>query len=79
MKMTKRYSVYERGTDRPIYINGTAEECAAALGITRRSFYTQVMRSNKGHPPQYYEIFIDDTDEEEDYEVGTNQPSAFQC
>ena len=67
-----RYSVYERGTDRPIYIHGTSEECAIALGISRRSFYTQVARTKKGHPPKSYEIFIDDTDEEDNYEVGKN-------
>lgn len=59
-----RYSVYERGTDRPFFIAGTAAECAEALGITLQSFYKQVQRSRRGHPPQKYEIFIDEDEEE---------------
>ena len=57
--MANRYSVYERGTDRPIVIDGTAKECAAALGITRGSFYKQLNRTHQGKPPQSYEIFED--------------------
>lgn len=63
--MANRYSVYETGTDRPISIYGTAKECADALHIAVESFYKQIMRMRKGQPPQRYEIFIDDTDDEE--------------
>jgi hypothetical protein len=52
--------VYERGTDRPIMIAGTSIECAAALGITRESFYSQLHRTRTGRPPERYEIFEDD-------------------
>ncbi len=62
--MANLYSVYARGTDRPIMIAGTAAECAAALGITRSSFYTQIVRTRKGQPPQKYEIFEDNPKKE---------------
>ena len=63
--MANRYSVYEIGTDRPIRIWGTSQECAEALGISRGSFYTQIVRARKGRPPQKYEI-IEHTEKEED-------------
>lgn len=63
--MARKYSVYERGTDRPIMIHGTAEECAAAMGVRTNTFYIYVMRQNKGRP-QRIEIFVDDPDEEDD-------------
>ena len=59
-KSRHRYSVYETGTDRPIIIYGTAQECADALGIDRHSFYGQVMQARKGKGPKSYEIFRDD-------------------
>lgn len=63
--MANRYSVYERGTDRPILIWGTSAECATALGITLDSFYTQIKRSRQGLPPKKYEIVVH-TEKEED-------------
>lgn len=63
--MARKYSVYERGTDRPIMIHGTAAECAAAMGVRTNTFYIYVMRQNKGWP-QRIEIFMDDPDEEDD-------------
>ena len=62
--MRNRYSVYERGTDRPIMIHGTAEECARALGVARSSFYAYLVRQRKGQPQQI-EIFIEEPDEED--------------
>ena len=61
------YSVYERPTDRPIVIYGTARECAEALGITRESFYKQLIREKRGVPPKSYEIFEDGPESEEDF------------
>lgn len=63
--MANRYSVYERGTDRPICIYGTSRECAAALGVKLKSFYTYVKRMRGGAPLKGIEIFIDDKDDEE--------------
>ena len=67
-KPYKRYSVYERGTDRPICIYGTAEECAAALGVPLQTFYTYVARQRHGHKERRkkIEIFFDDFDDEEE-------------
>lgn len=66
MAKPKRYSVYERGTDRPIAIWASSQECADALHITRASFFKQVMRCKQGKPVQKYEIVIHDTTDEED-------------
>ena len=65
MAGSKRYSVYETGTDRPLMIWGTAQECAAALGIDCGTFYTYIMRARKGRAPKKYEIIIH-TEKEED-------------
>ena len=62
---TNRYSVYETGTDRPLMIWGSAERCAAALGVDVRTFYTYIMRTRKGRGPKKYEIIIH-TEKEED-------------
>lgn len=63
--MSKYYSVYARGTDRPIFIHGTAEECCKALGINTRSFYKQIWRARHGRPSLKYEIITDEDDEED--------------
>ena len=60
------YSVYERGTDRPIFIYGTGQQCADALGITRPSFYKQLNRTRQGLPPLRYEIIEHKAENEED-------------
>lgn len=63
--MAKRYSVYETDGDRPFMIWGSAQECAAALGVSLNSFYTYVTRAHRGCPVQKYEI-IEHTEKEED-------------
>ena len=60
--MGKYYSVYEAGTDKPIVIHGTSDECAKMLGITRDSFYTKIVRQRNGRKPEKYEIFEDEED-----------------
>ena len=62
------YSIYERGTDRPIYIYGTAVECAAALGITVETFRTYVMLKRKNNPrfPQWMDLYFDEFDDDDD-------------
>lgn len=61
------YSVYERGTDRPIFIHGTPAQCAEAMGVPVETFYHYLTRIRKGLPnaPQKYEIIKDDFDEED--------------
>ena len=59
------YSVYERGTDRPIFIHGTSRQCADALGIELDSFYKQVVRTRKDQAPRRYEIIIENSTEED--------------
>ena len=58
------YSVYETGTDRPICIHGTAEECAAAMDIEVQTFYTYITRFRAGPlAPKKIEIFRDEEDD----------------
>lgn len=61
----RRYSVYERGTDRPLCIYGTTVECAKVLGVAPDTLYTYVCRIRQGHRMRKYDIYIDD---EEDIE-----------
>ena len=37
-KNVKRYSVYEKKTDFPVIVNGTADECARAMGVALNTF-----------------------------------------
>jgi hypothetical protein len=57
----KRYSVYNRRTGQPIYIFGTAQQCAEAMGVTVSSFFSLKARSQR-RPSNKYEFF-DDTDD----------------
>lgn len=63
--MANMYSVYERGTDRPIFIYGTSRQCAKALGVKLDTFYTYIKRMHEGNPPKKIEIIIEDKDDEE--------------
>ena len=60
-----RYSIYEAGTDRPICIYATAEECAKALGVELCTFYSYVRRCRaQYHAPQKIQIYKDDIEED---------------
>lgn len=66
--MSKKYSIYDRRTDQPVIIYGTAEQCASALGMKVHSFYSLVMRQRKGERVGKCEIFEDE--EDDDLEMG---------
>ena len=63
-----RYSVYDRRTDFPVIIGGTARECAAAMNITLTSFYNAYSRLKNGYKnaSRKWEIFRDEPMEEEE-------------
>ena len=61
--MAKHYSVYESGTDKPLVIYGTSDECAKALKITLGSFYKKLCRQRSGEKPGKYEVFEDEEDD----------------
>ena len=63
--MDKRYSVYERGTDRPIIINGTGPQCAAALGLKINAFWQTASMQRRGLRLGKFEIFDDEEDDDE--------------
>jgi len=44
----KRYSVYRKGTDLPVVVYGTAQQCARAMGIKINTFYHYVNRIREG-------------------------------
>lgn len=56
------YTVYDRRTDMPLVIGGTARECAAAMGLTLGSFHTIWTRLKNGNKKatRKWEIFRDD-------------------
>ncbi len=60
----RRYSVYRKEDDMPIIIHGLSGECAAAMGITKNSFYRYMVRLDHGIKLRKYEVFLDDPDEE---------------
>jgi hypothetical protein len=66
--MRKRYSIYDRKTGQPVYIYGTAEECAAAAGITLGSFRTYMSHTRTGARAGRYEVYEDGEDHGIDFE-----------
>lgn len=58
--MPRKYSVYDRHTDMPVLIHGTAEQCAKCMGIKLNSFYRTLMRQREGSSASKYEIVVDD-------------------
>ena len=45
----KLYTVYNNKTDFPVIVDGTAEECAAAMGLaTKGNFYNAVAHVRNG-------------------------------
>jgi hypothetical protein len=63
------YSVYDNATDMPIIIDGTAKECAAAMGVRLQSFYRTVTRQKNGKSKRFA-VMWRFTDEQEDLEDG---------
>lgn len=64
------YTVYNRRTDLPVIIGGTARECAAAMKISLGSFhtiYTKLKNGNK-KATRKWEIFRDDPGDMEEEE-----------
>ena len=61
----KHYSVYERKTDKPVLIYGTARECVEVMGVTMNTFYIYVTRTNKGIKKRKYDIYVDDPEEDD--------------
>lgn len=42
------YSVYDAKTTLPIIIDGTAQECARAMGVSPNTFYSSLYRFRRG-------------------------------
>lgn len=61
------YSAYNRKTDEPIIIHGTARDCASAMGVMTNSFFAYLTRQRKGKINGKFEIF-EDGREVDDYE-----------
>ena len=54
MKTYKLYTVYDNRTDMPVIVDGRAKECAKVMGMTLKSFYPAVTRSNKKYVKRWY-------------------------
>ena len=67
-RQLNRYTVYDRRTDLPVMVNGTARECAAAMGVTLGSFRTLYTKLKNGCPAvgHRWEIFKDGPDDLEE-------------
>lgn len=48
------YTIYNNETDMPVIIDGTAKECANAMGLKMSSFYPTVRRSKMGVLKKWY-------------------------
>lgn len=49
-KPSKLYTVYNNKTDFPVIVDGTAAECAAAMGLkTVGNFFNTVVRARNGY------------------------------
>ena len=62
------YTVYDRRTDFPLIIGGTARECAAAMKISLGSFHTIYTKFKNGNKraTRKWEIFRDDPADNEE-------------
>lgn len=60
-----KYSVYSKKTGQPVIIFGTADECAAAMGLcSRGGFYTTYTKLKNGTiTSEKWEIYRDDEDD----------------
>lgn len=56
-KFYRYYSVYNRMTDEPIVIHGTARDCASAIHVKLESFFEYLSRQRKGLINGKWEIF----------------------
>ena len=62
--MSKLYTVYDNKTDLPIIVDGTAKECAAAMGVKLATFRTTLHFIKRGRRCRWY---IELTRVDEDY------------
>ena len=49
-----RYTVYDNRTDELVILDGTAEQCARAMGLTAGSFYSAVTRARNGKVKRWH-------------------------
>ena len=66
------YTVYDEKHDGlPIIIDGTAEECARLMGLTKRSFFIYVWRMKKGLLKKWFieSSYVDEGEEDEQREA----------
>lgn len=52
--VSRLYTVYDNRTDELVILDGTAQECARALGITDNSWRISVTRSRQGTLKKWY-------------------------
>jgi hypothetical protein len=63
----KRYSVYHKENDQPLILYATAKDCAKAMGIKVKSFYTYIVRIRVGKiRMRKWEVYEDEVDDLDD-------------
>ena len=56
----KKYTVYNNKTDFPVIVDGTAAECAKAMGIKNGSFHSTATRARKGEIKKWTVLTMDE-------------------
>ena len=62
------YTVYDEKHDGlPIIVDGTAEECAKLMGLTKRNFYIYMWRMKKGLVKKWFieSRYVDEGEDDE--------------
>lgn len=67
-KAAKRYSVYQKKTDKPIAIYATAKECAKAMGIKLNTFRKHISRIRGEKNLRKWCIYEDELEDLEEQE-----------
>ena len=60
MVTMKRYTIYNNKTDFPVIVDGTAAECAKAMGIKFKSFHSIATRARKGEIKKWAVLTMDE-------------------
>lgn len=59
------YSVYRKPDDTPVIIHKNRIQCAAAMGVTQKSFDSIASRIRHGHKNNKWDIIRHEEDEDE--------------
>lgn len=61
----KRYSVYHKGSELPLIIYASSQECAQVMGVTMPSFYSYVSRTKSGKVTGRWLVYEDEREDDD--------------